>query len=140
MAGLGGQLLQILELGAPVSFTERVDVVHIADDRAGRLGERRFVHSAQVVRHHEAPMDICHARLDVSPELELVAVFGDLYGPDLSRPVVDILEEVAMDRPQVEKVEAARWRAFPRPLRDEPSLQSIQFARVGNSEPVSKNE
>ena len=52
-------------------------------------------------------MNVGHTGLDVLPELELLATLADLDGAQFARPLVDVLEEMAMDGAQMGQVEGA---------------------------------
>jgi hypothetical protein len=56
MARLRGQLLKILKLGAAIAFAERVNIVHVAHDRPGRLGEVAAAQASQDVRLLKPPV------------------------------------------------------------------------------------
>ena len=53
-------------------------------------------------------VNVRHAGRDEPPRLEPALALGDLDGADVSRPCVDVLEQVAVDRFQVVEVEIAR--------------------------------
>ena len=115
------QLFKILQLGAAVAFAERVDVVHVAHDRAGGLGEGRAAPAAQEVRLLKPPMNVGHAGFYELAKLELVAGFGDLDGAQLARPGVQVLKEMPVDGAEMGQVKTARGRAFGDPLGDQPT-------------------
>src|SRR2546423_3270450 len=105
MARLAGELFEILQLRTAVSLAERMDVVDVSDDNGrlpGELGRRQ---AAQQAAAHEPSVNVRHAGFDVLPELELLVALADLDGAQLASPVVDVLEQMAVDRAQVGKVE-----------------------------------
>ncbi|GEM_PF-6207439 len=106
MAGLGGQLLQILKLGAAISLAKRVHVIHVAHDPPGRLRKRGAVEAAQEASVFKPPVHVGHAGFDELAKLELAAAFCDLHRANLTRPRVHVLKKVAMDGPPVGEVEA----------------------------------
>jgi len=101
MARLRGQLLKILELGAAVAVAERVDIVHIADDRSGGLGEGVAAQASQEVSLLKPPVNVGHAGLDELSKLELMAVLGDFDRAKLAGPRVQILKKMPMDGAKV---------------------------------------
>ena len=107
VAGATGKLLQIEQLGAAVALPERVDVVDIADDLARAFCKARLRRSCKVFRLDQTAMHIGHASLDVLAKLELACALGDFQRADFSRPVVDVLEQAAVDGAQVLQVEIA---------------------------------
>jgi hypothetical protein len=75
-------------------------------------------------------MNIRHPRLDILTELELAAALRNLDGANLPRPLIDVLEKVAMDRFQVAEIEIALWDAFNDAFAHKLALNPIQFNRV----------
>jgi hypothetical protein len=136
MAGLLGQLFKIVGLRAPISFTERVDMVHVADDPPCLGSEFPAAEASKEAHAREAARDIAHARLDKASELELIPALGDFDCPNFAGPIVDILEQMPMDRTEVVKIETARRDAFRGALNDKSSLDPVQPFRVGDAEPV----
>ncbi len=92
MARLFGKLLKILKLDAPIAFTERVNIVHVAHDWRGRLGEGAGAQASQKLSLPQPPVNIGHAGLDVLAKLELVAALGDLPAPKIPGPIIHILK------------------------------------------------
>src|SRR5271157_5322553 len=97
MPGLLRQLFEIVELGAAVAFPEGVDVVHIAHDLPGCHRECRAIQPTEEVCGLEPPVDVRHAGFDEPTKLELVPTLGYFHGPDLARPVIDVLEQMPVD-------------------------------------------
>jgi hypothetical protein len=63
------------------------------------------VGAAQEARLNKAAVNIRHPGRDILPELKLLVAFADLDRAQLTGPVVDVLKQVAMDRPEMSKVE-----------------------------------
>ena len=118
MPRAGGELAEIQGLRAAIALAERVDVVDVAEDFRAAPGEGLGRQAAQIVPSDDAAMDVGHAGRDVAAELEPAAALGDFDGPDLPRPVVDVLEQVAMDGAKVVEVEVAFGNAFGDSIRD----------------------
>jgi hypothetical protein len=71
-------------------------------------------------------MHIGHAGLDIAPELELAGPFGDLDDAQFAGPVIDILEEMAVDRAQMGEVDGAGGDVLASTLNDERTLDLVQ--------------
>jgi hypothetical protein len=84
-------------------------------------------------------VNIGHAGADVLPELELVAALGDLDGPDLSGPVIDVLKEMPVDGAQMREIEIAGGDAVLDPLDDRASFVTIEGDGVGQTKLVLQN-
>jgi hypothetical protein len=131
VAGLLGELFQVQELGTAVAFSEGVDIVHVADDFARGGGEFIVLQVAEEFGLREAAMNVGHAGFDVLPELELMAALGDFDGADFAGPVVDILEQMAVNGLQVAKIEPAGRDALCYALRCKSALHGIELGCVG---------
>ncbi len=101
------QLLQIKQLGAAITFTKGMDVVHVAHNFARRRGESRSAQIAKVITGGKPAMNIGHPRLDIASELELLLVFRDLHAADLAGPFVHVLEQMPMDGAKMGEVEVS---------------------------------
>lgn len=97
MAGLRRKLLEVARLCTAIALAKGMDVVHIANDDAGLPCELVRAQSFQEFGLHQPAMNVVHAGLDVASKLELVAALIDLDGAQLACPIIDVLEEVAMD-------------------------------------------
>ena len=84
-------------------------------------------------------VNVGHAGLDVLAELELLAALADLDRAQLTGPVVDILEEVAMDGAEMSEVKGAVGDAASASQYDEASLLLVQKFGIGCAEPVSQD-
>jgi hypothetical protein len=138
MPGLRGQLFQIEELRAAIAFAERVDVVHIAQDRSGRLGERGRTQAPKEACFFKPAMNIGHARFDEAAELELIAAFRDFAGTKLAGPVIEILEKMAMNSPEMRQIEASARNALSDAFDDKPPLSHLQPHSINDAELVSE--
>ncbi|MGB8843942.1 MAG: hypothetical protein WCC64_23070 [Aliidongia sp.] len=139
MPGFRGQLFQIEELRAAIAFAKWVDVVHIAQDRSGRLGERGRTQAAKETRFLKPAVDIGHARFDEAAELELIAAFGDFDGPKLAGPVIEILEEMAVNGVEMRQVEASVRNALGDAFDDKAPLSHLQPRSINDAELVSED-
>lgn len=110
--GLFGQAPQILQLRPPVAFSERMDVVDVANNYARLLTELRSAQAAQELLVNQSAMHVGHADGDKAERLESRAPFRDLDCPNVARPLENILEQVPMDRAKMIEVEAAGRRSF----------------------------
>ena len=136
--GVRGELLQVLELRAPVALAERVDMVDVAQYRTGARGEPVRPQPPEILCRHDAAVNVRHAGGDEPPRLEPAPALGDLDGADLTRPGVDVLEQVAMDRFQVGKVEITRRHGLEKALGDERALRRLQRPGVPDVQPVAE--
>ncbi len=136
VAGLLGQLLEILQLRAAVALTERMDVVDVAKNDGGLLRKARSRQACEKSRPHQPTMDIAHAGLNILPELELLGIFADLDRAQFAGPIVDILEQMAMNGLQMSKIEGAAWNAFSASLDNEASFVSIEDDWVSDPETI----
>ena len=100
-----GKLLQKLELRPPIALVERVDMVDAAQHRTCAFGEPVRPRSPEIPCRHDAAVNVRHAGGDEPSRLKPALALGDVDGAELARPFVDVLEQVAVDRPQVVEVE-----------------------------------
>ncbi len=77
-------------------------------------------------------MHVGHSSVNKLPKLELLRALADLDSADFSGPIVNVLEQVAMDSLQMYEVESAVWNSFRDTLADEPTLCSIERSRIHN--------
>ncbi len=132
-------MVEILKLGAAVAIAEWVNIVHVAHDAGCRIRECADAQFAKKVGLCKSPVDVGHARFDELAKLELLAALGDLHCPQLSRPGVDILKQVAVDRAKVSKVKVTGRCAFNDPLSDKPPLHTGELIGISEAKPVSKD-
>ena len=126
VTGPPGELLQILELRPSVPFAKRMDMVHVAQDRSRARRERVRPRPPEIPRRHDPAVDIRHPGLNETPWLESAAALGDLDGAEFARPIVDILEKVAVNRLEMGEVELACRHGFEKPLGDELPFRRVQ--------------
>ena len=139
MFGLPRQALQILKLGPAIAVPEWMDVVKVADDRAGRRREGPAMPAAQEIGVAEPAMHVGHTCLDEAAKLKLMTVLGDLHRAHLTRPVVDVLEQMAMDGLQVGEVKVSWRHTFGDALGHELAFDALQSGRVKNAKFISEN-
>ena len=96
-------------------------------------------HTPEVPRRHDAAVYICHARLDEASWLELAAALADFDCSNLTRPLVDILEQVVMNGPQMSEVEIACRHCLEKTLGNELPLRGIQRPEMPDLQLVAKN-
>src|SRR5690349_17211995 len=84
-------------------------------------------------------MDVGHSGGNVPPELELLRAFADFHRPNLACPVVDVLEQMAMDGLQMNEVEFAGRNSFRDPLRCQHSFGLVQNDRIDDAKPISED-
>ena len=137
--GMGGKLLQILELRSAVALAEGVNMVDVAQHRTRALGEPVRPRSPEVPCLHDAAVNVRHAGGDEPPRLEPALALGDLDGADPARPFVDVLEQVAVDRFQMVQVEIARRHGFKEAQGDKLAFRRFQRRRVLDVRPVAEN-
>jgi hypothetical protein len=126
MACLRRQLLKIKELNTPISLTERMHVIHVAQYQRGCCDKRLATETSEKIGVHEAPMNVSHAGLDEPTKLELLRTLGNFHRADFARPVVKVLEKVTMDVPEMVKVKVAWRNAFGGTLRHNHTLGRLQ--------------
>ena len=139
VAGALGKLLQILELRAAVALAERVDMVDVPQHRTRALGEAVRPRAPEEPCHHNAPVNVGHAGGNAPPRLEPALALGDLDGADLARPRVDVLEQVVVDRLQVDEVEIARRHRLKKALGDKLAFRCLQRRGGPDVQPVAEN-
>jgi hypothetical protein len=71
--------------------------------------------------------------------LELLGALADLDGAQLAGPVVDVLEEMAMDGAEVGQIEGAAGNAPADTQNHEGSLLLVEKFRIGDPEPISQD-
>jgi hypothetical protein len=91
----------------------------------------------QKARTFEAAVNIGHSGMDVLPKLELLAALADLDRAQFSGPVVDVLEEMAMDGAQVDQVERAARDAAATSQGHKASFLPVEKFLIGGTKPVS---
>jgi hypothetical protein len=133
------QLLQVKQLSPPIALSKRMDVVHVANNDRGLGAECIWAKANQKTLRNEPLMNVAKAGGDEAQRHELRAAFRDFHGTDFSGPVVDVLEEMAVNGAEVPQIERAGWNAFRRALADELSLNIIQQVRLGQSKLVTQN-
>ena len=84
-------------------------------------------------------MNVGHSRLDVSPELKLIAALRYLDSADLACPLVDILKQMAVDGFQVVEIKVTVRNAFSGPLCHLPPLKSIECSSIFDITQISEN-
>ena len=84
-------------------------------------------------------MDVRHAGLDELAELELLAALADLERAQFACPLVDVLEQVSMDRAQMGKVGGATRDAATAAQHDESALLLIEEDWIVGPELVSQD-
>ena len=126
MTGPLGKLFRVLELRAAVTFSKGMDMIHVAQYRSCTVGEPLGASAPEIPRRHDPAMYVRHARPDEPSRLKPTAALGDLDGANFARPFIDVLKQMAVDRPQMIEVEIARRHRFEKPLRDEPALRCFQ--------------
>lgn len=82
-----------------------MDVIHIANDKRNLPSKIRQGQTCQKSRLHQPPVNIGHPGGDVLPKLELLGAFADFNRPNLACPVINVLEQVAVDGPQMSEIE-----------------------------------
>src|SRR5579862_3188202 len=105
MPGRAGKLLQIKKLGAPVALAERMNVIHVTNDRAGALGERGRRRVLEIIRFDSALTNVGHAGLYALAEHELMTAIVEFDGTNLAGPGVNVPEQMVVDGLQVRKIE-----------------------------------
>ncbi len=118
---------------------KRVDVVHVSDDLTRTFREVLARQPYEMPACPYAPMHVGHSGFDISTKLELVPALGDLDGAKLARPVVDILEQMAVDGPKVLQVDVTIRNSFTRTLCDKLALDAVELIRFADSLLVPKN-
>ena len=114
-------------------------MVDVAEDRAGGCGERVRPPPPEILGPHDAAVDICHARPDKAFRLEPAAALGYLDRAKFARPLVDVLEQVAVNGAQMGKVEVAARNGFEKPLGDELPFRCLQRAGIPDVQLVAEN-
>lgn len=137
--GTLAKLLEVLKLGASIAFAEGVDVVHVTHDLPGGLSKSIGGCAAKKVCGFEAAMNICHAALDEGLGHEALATLADLDAAHLPGPIIDILEEVAMDRLEVLQVEVTFWNALRHSLCAGFLFEPAKVSIIGDSGFISKS-
>jgi hypothetical protein len=139
VSGLLGQLFEILRLRPAIPLTEWMDLVDIANDDPSLTGKFACGQTLEKSGAGQPTMNIRHSCWNILTELELIAAFEDFDGADLSGPIVDVLEKVAMDGAQMGQIERAAGNALGNSVGDQTTLNSIKLAGVGNAEAIAKD-
>ena len=137
MTGALAELLQIEELRSAITVAKGMDVVHISHDRPGGLGKLGQGQAPEEVSPIEPPVDVGHACFDETSELESMAALGNLDRAHFAGPIVDILKEMAVDRPQVDQIEITGRYALVNPLGDKATLDHVEAIGVHKTQLVS---
>ncbi|MGA2929024.1 MAG: hypothetical protein ABSG43_24155, partial [Solirubrobacteraceae bacterium] len=119
VAGVGGELADERALGAAVAVPERVDAVDLGQVEGQALDERIAVEVAQKVLAWELGEDLAEVGRDVLGQREQVAL-GDRDRSNLACPLVNVAEDLAVERLQVGQIVGAS---------ESPLLQDREAAR-----------
>ena len=130
MARLSRELVEVLQLGPPVPFSKRMDVVDIAENFAGRRGESGGFEMGEEIRRTEPFVDVRPADFDETAKLEQLAALGDLDGADFARPIVQVLKQVTVNSAEVVEIEITSGRALGYALGHNEPLDLIQTGGV----------
>ena len=111
MACLHGELPEERPLGAPVAVAERVQRVEIGVELGEVVDEGFAVASAQVISAGEPVEQLARVGFEVLGQAEQPAAAPDRDRAQLARLVVEVLEDLAVESPQVGEVVRAGHRA-----------------------------
>ncbi len=139
MAGLLRQFPQIEQLRPSVSLAKRMHIVHVAHDPRRCVGKFHVAEPPQKLGAREPLVNVRHAGFDETAELELLAALVEFDEPDLAGPIVNVLEQMLMDRLQVIEIEIAGRDAFDDALRHQPALGAVEFGRIDDPELVPEH-
>lgn len=126
MPGLFRKHAKILQLRASIALSEGMDVVDVANNHSGFIGENIGAETTQKLSSQQTAVHVRHAGFDEAKRHELCAAFGDLYNADLSRPVVDVLENVAMDGAELAEIKIACRKALSYALRRQAAFVAVK--------------
>jgi hypothetical protein len=116
-----------------------MDVIHIAHNLARRRREVFRIQAFQKIGMNQPAVNIDHPGFDEAAKLELAAALGDFQSSNLACPIVNILEQVTMNRAKMGKVEIAGGNALTGALKDDFTLDIFKVCGVPNIEAVSEN-
>jgi len=110
IAGRPRQMADEFALRSPVSFTERVKRVQLAEIMRGTVAESSRVEPGEVVFLRELLEYRSGGAGDVSVMGEPVSAFADVDGSQLPGPLVHVAEKIAVYRLRVREIETAAQR------------------------------
>ena len=111
VARVHGELPEERPLGAAVAVAERVQRVEVGVELGEVVDEGVAVAAAQVVGAGEPAEQLARVGFEVLGQAEQPAAAPDRDRAQLARPVVEVLEDLAVESPQVGEVVRARERA-----------------------------
>ena len=99
--------VQEAELCAAVALAKGVDNVELGQEIGGEGDEFVRGCSPPIRWSVQAIEQLSQLLIDVGGQTEEIPALGRLHGPRRSRPLIHILEEMAMDGPEVLNIEIA---------------------------------
>ena len=132
------KLLQILQLGAAVPFAKGMNIIDIAHDLACLAGEFLCAQPSQIVGGNNPPVNIRHAGCYEALELELVFAFRNFDRAHFAGPVINVLEEMLVDRAKMREIKIAGGNPFAGALYYEPPFHCIEPNSVDDAELVDE--
>ena len=96
MAGIAGELRRVVAHRPPVSLAERVDGIDLVDVVAEPVEKLVAGEALQRIARPRIGKPLIELARDVRHVRETGAALGDVDGAVLTRPVVEVLEEVPM--------------------------------------------
>jgi hypothetical protein len=131
--------LQMEQLRAAVALAKGADVIRVAHHRRREGGEIVARQALETLLGEDAAVDVGHACFDVAAKHEPMIALGDSDETDFAGPVVNILEQTAVDGAQVIEVEIAAGNPMRGAVGREESFGFLQRSGVFQSELVSQN-
>ena len=108
MAGFQPEFAHELALDSPVAFAEGMSCIEFAEIVSRSLGKLIRAQALQVFLARQLSKRLLERGFEEIGEPEEMPALGDVHCPELAGPLVDILEDVPMDRFQVLDVEGSR--------------------------------
>lgn len=116
-----------------------MDIVEVADNSASFVGEGLGVQPAQERSRFQPAVNVRHPGFNVTAQLELLPAFRYFDCPGFSRPIVDILKQVPVDRLEMIKIKQSLRRAFRYALRHQRTLDIVKAFGRRKTKFVSKD-
>ena len=126
-------------LSAAVAFAKRMNGVDLGEIVRGPLGKALRGLVPKMTLSRQGTEKFAHLRVDVLRVTEHAVVLGDAYRPELSGPVIHVLEEMPVNGPVMGKTEPAGRQSFPAALLSDERFESLQFGLAADVELVLEN-
>src|SRR3546814_2067645 len=98
LSGLARELRRVVAHGAPITFAERMDGVDLVDVVAEPVEKLVSRKSAKAALRAHVGKPLVEFTRDIGHGCEARAALGDVDGPVLPRPIIEVLKQMLVKR------------------------------------------